>query len=123
MDKLITNNPMAAERFAKLYDIQYNCLYADEILKIIRNYVHLGHKLLTHPLASSIPSGHTPYKTVLISGGPLVSSVDYESLKLIEAAIAAYAKEGGVLPLPDKINEVYSSYMLVDCEMLAKGIS
>ena len=120
MDKLITNNPMAAERFANIYDIQYNCLHADEILKIIRNYVHSGRKLLTHPLASSIPSGHTPYKTVLISGEPVTASVDYESLKLIEAAMAVYSKKGGVLPLPDEIDEVYRSYMLVDCEMIAK---
>jgi hypothetical protein len=38
------------------------------VLVYVRDKIHKGHKLLTHPLSGSIKPNESPYKSVLISG-------------------------------------------------------
>ena len=86
---IITNNPLVKEKYVdkevEFYDKKYQ-----EILQIVKNKIALGHKMLTHPLSGSVKPKETPYKSIMISKDK--SSVDLESLEIIENAIATAEK-------------------------------
>jgi len=82
---VITNNPLVNNEIdGAVYD--GNASFVD-ILTAVRDKVHLGHRLLTHPLSGSVKPGQTPYKSVVITAGS-EETTDYESVKLIEDALA-----------------------------------
>ena len=116
LDKLITNNPLACEKYSGRYEIEFAELPAIDILKKARDYIHNGHKLITHPLASSIPHKDTPYRSIIISKA--LGATDFNSVKLIENAIAAYlkfsARHFNIAP------HIAKDFMAIDCDMLAK---
>ena len=63
MKKLIvTNNPMVRERYSQQYDLKYEETSFVGVLKQVRDLVHRGYRLLTHPLSGSIKPNETPYK-------------------------------------------------------------
>ena len=67
MKKLIvTNNPMVRERYSQQYDLKYEETSFVGVLKQVRDLVHRGYRLLTHPLSGSIKPNETPYKSVLL---------------------------------------------------------
>lgn len=79
---IITNNPLVKARHeeALLLDTDY----AGVLLRV-RDLIHQGHALLSHPLSGSVKPNETPYKSVLISKVP--GTLHTESLLLIEQAI------------------------------------
>jgi hypothetical protein len=98
MKIVITNNPMVRDRFP---EAEYHNTDFLGVLKTVRDRIHAGHKLLTHPLSGSVKPGETPYKTVIISTergmqSPLVDSmppkVDGKALSIIEDSIQTCQK-------------------------------
>ena len=87
---IITNNPLIQETLGSAYTVDYEDLSYDDILIRIRDAVHRGAAILTHPLYGSVKPKETPYRTVLMEmrEGP----VDTDSLLLIEQAIASAGK-------------------------------
>ena len=82
---MITNNPLVNNEIdGAVYD--GNASFVD-ILTAVRDKVHLGHRLLTHPLSGSVKPGQTPYKSVVITADS-GEATDYESVKLIGDALA-----------------------------------
>ena len=81
---IVTNNNKVYEKYKDNYSIYYKECSFREILLYIRDRIHEGYVLLTHPLSSSIKPNETPYKSVLIS--------DYKTLMIIENAIMTYDK-------------------------------
>lgn len=59
--------------------------FIEDVLVAARNYVHKGHKLLTHPLSGSVKPGETPFKSICITLEN--STIDMESLMIIEDAL------------------------------------
>ena len=82
---IITNNPRVQREYGDKYCVVYQECSFDEILYTVRDKVHKGHKLLTHPLSGSVKPNETPYKSIMISvdRGPM----DNDSLMMIEDAI------------------------------------
>jgi hypothetical protein len=89
MNIVITNNPMVRDMFSG-QGIEFHNTNYFEVLKTVRDRVHLGHRLLTHPLSGSVKPGETPYKTVIISAKK--GGLDEESLSMIENSIQTYQK-------------------------------
>ena len=115
IEKLLTNNSMAAQRFAKIFDVDFRDLMAADLLKAARDMVHQGHKLHTHPVTSgTVPNG-SPYVSIVLSQE--ARTTDFDSVSIIEAAMAVYAKMSTAHELPEQITK---DFMLIDCEMLAK---
>ena len=101
--EIITNNPTVAAAYpesAKFYDVSVL-----EIFTIVRDMVHRGAKVLSHPLSGSVKPWETPYKSIMVScpGG----SLDFESLKYIENAI-------GMMKNREVSNHSYSAEALED---------
>ena len=96
MDIIITNNILVKTNCAGEYRIEYSeeWLNVRDVLVCVRDYIHKGHCLLTHPLSGSVKPNETPYKSVLISGEPQKSAAtiknvktDAQSLQIIENSI------------------------------------
>lgn len=91
MGKLIvTNNKKVQEYYERDFRIDFLEGSYGDILYYVRNKIHQGAVLLTHPLSGSVKPGETPYESILISDRR--GFVDEFSLELIEKGIATYEK-------------------------------
>ena len=101
------------------HEVIYLELSYEELLKVVRDRIYEGHRLLTHPLSGSVKPKETPYKSVLISERK--EKVDGESVRLIENAILVCQK------FQDKSKyykeEVYKDFQLVDWTLLESGLA
>lgn len=116
---VITNNPLVRSRLDDTHEVIYLELSYEEFLKVVRDRIYEGHRLLTHPLSGSVKPKETPYKSVLISERK--EKVDGESVRLIENAILVCQK------FQDKSKyykeEVYKDFQLVDWTLLESGLA
>ena len=116
---VITNNPLVRSRLDDAHEVIYLELSYEELLKVVRDRIYEGHRLLTHPLSGSVKPKETPYKSVLISERK--EKVDGESVRLIENAILVCQK------FQDKSKyykeEVYKDFQLVDWTLLESGLA
>lgn len=84
---IITNNPKAEAEFREKEQVEF-LPQADqrEILRRARDLIHLGARLIAHPMAGQIKPHETPYLSVFLEvrRGPL----DENSLTIIEDSIA-----------------------------------
>ncbi|SDZ26536.1 hypothetical protein SAMN05660462_02434 [Proteiniborus ethanoligenes] len=87
---IFTNNPLIKDVFSSTYEIQFCEKDYIGVLETVRDKIHLGHILLSHPLAGSIKPNETPYRTILISKNK--KNLDYNSLSIIESAITTARK-------------------------------
>ena len=115
IDKLLTNNSMAAQRFADIFVVDFRDLTAPDLLKAARDMVHRGHKLHTHPVTSGTAPNGSPFVSIVLSWE--AGKTDFDSVSIIEAAMAVYAKLGTARKLPETVAK---DFMLIDCEMLVK---
>jgi len=99
MDILITNNPLAEAKYRDKYQVEFLDVSLAGTLIRVRDLVHKGHRLLTHPLSGSVKPNETPYKTVLLSGKP--GPADAQSVYMIEECLAAVRKFASK-PIPER---------------------
>ncbi len=84
---IITNNPKVNIKFSNTENIEYHeGLPQDEILKIARDYIHRGARLIMHPMMGRIKPHETPYKSVYME--VMEGDLHVESLIIIEDSIA-----------------------------------
>jgi hypothetical protein len=119
LDKLITNNPLAAKDFADRCAVEYADVSLRDILVRVRDYVHKGHKLLTHPLSGSIKPGETPYKSILVSAAP-GQGLDLPSLRIIEDSIVTCDKFP--IKYPHIPEHVLADFQEVDRTLIAGAL-
>lgn len=92
----------------ELFDISYM-----DVLIIVRDFVHKGHVLLSHPLCGSLKPNENPYKSVLISK-KTQKSIDMQSLNIIENSIQTAKR------FPIKKDRVLSEKVLSDFRLIDK---
>ncbi|MBC7087598.1 MAG: GrdX family protein [Tissierellales bacterium] len=114
---IITNNPKVFQKFNGKYEIEYleNESYLD-VLLMVRDKLHKGHKLLSHPLSGSVKPNETPFKSILISQKK--GKIDFGSLSILENSIATYEKFIKIKRLPDWNQDVVVDFMVVDLSLL-----
>ena len=118
---IITNNPKIAEEMSgKDIDISY-FEQADfmEILYKARDFIHLGYKLLTHPIVSSIKPYETPYKTIVLACNN--GEIDLESIELIENSIEL-SKNFLDKPRRKLTENIDEDFKLIDYELINGAI-
>ena len=113
---ILTNNPSLQAVFPGKYpnlqcEIDYRELSFEALLMAVRDEVHKGAHVLSHPLDGSVKPMETPYKSVLI---------DFDSLSLIENAIATCKKfqvqEREFLP------EVQADFQMIDRSLMESAL-
>jgi len=80
---IITNNPDVAAIYP---DLRYIECTVQGIFEAVRDEVHKGARILSHPLSGSIKPNESPYKSIAISNE--YGKLDFRSLQIIEDAIA-----------------------------------
>ncbi|MGI6685123.1 MAG: GrdX family protein [Bacillota bacterium] len=79
---IVSNNPLVWVKYPGCVKIEGT--YKEVLIKV-RDLIHQGNSLISHPLSGSIKPNETPYKSVLLKVGK--GGLDYQSLLLIESAI------------------------------------
>ncbi|HHT70700.1 MAG: GrdX family protein [bacterium] len=87
---VLTNNPLVPAQHGELSPVLVDG-DVTAVYKKARDLVHRGHRLLTHPLSSSLKPGLIPYKTVVLTA-EANQVVDLDSLNYMAAAMAAVKK-------------------------------
>lgn len=118
---IITNNPKVNIEFENKERIEYypNADQSEILLKA-RDRIHLGAKLIMHPMLGRIKPHETPYKSVYLEEES--GSVDVNSLIIIEDSIAETNKFSD-----PRIRKKYDELLLpdlqyIDCLLLMTGI-
>lgn len=115
---IITNNQMVFDKFNLSYKTTYLSTDYRGVLIAVRDLIHSGHKLLSHPLSGSVKPNETPYKSILIS--ITKSSMDMRSLSIIESAIETCDKFG---PNRYFLNEALrEDFMLIDLSLISGAL-
>lgn len=118
---IITNNPKTEAEFREKEQMEF-LPQADqrEILRRARDLIHLGARLITHPMAGQIKPHETPYRSVFleVGRGPL----DENSLNIIEDSIAETNKflEGSCKKKYDE--ELLPGLQFMDLQLLSNGV-
>jgi hypothetical protein len=118
---LITNNEFVYEKFKDDIEIIYdgNLLYLD-VLNMVRDKIHLGHRLLTHPLSGSVKPNETPYKSIIISREK--GELDKKSLNIIEESILVTKKFLNNEKTPNWTKRVLDDFKTIDLSLISPVI-
>lgn len=115
---VLTNNPLVFDKLEKTHEVIYLETTYEGLLREVRDRIHEGHLLLTHPLSGSVKPNETPYKSVLISTEK--EEVDASSIAIIENAINSCHK------FQDKTGtygeKVLEDFQLIDWTLLESGL-
>lgn len=83
--KILTNNPWVKEKYKNKYEIHFADVGYLELLELVRDGIHQGDRLLSHPLSGSVKPNETPFKSVLVEEAR--GEIDMDSLLIIEDAL------------------------------------
>ena len=115
---VVTNNPLVVENLGADIPVVYRQTSFEGLLTEVRDRIHRGAVLLTHPLSGSVKPQETPYKSVILLDRK--GDVDERSLELIENAIQACAK---FVQRPDRFPpQADSDYQLIDWTLLDSAL-
>lgn len=119
---LITNNEYVYVKYKDEFEIIYReeFTYLD-VLEYVRDKVHNGHELLTHPLSGSVKPNETPYKTIMISDKKDV--LDFNSLKIIEDSIETFKKFRNNKTTPNWPESILDDFRVIDLSLIDNAIS
>lgn len=115
--QIITNNPAVLRAYAAVAHEAPGPV--SSVFTAVRNLVHTGARLISHPLAGSVKPNESPYKSVVLSSqkGP----VEFRSLQLIEDATATLQK---LPPKPKILSEATrADYMLIDLDLMRSAMA
>ena len=104
---IITNNPAVAGAYPEL--TKFYQVGVLDIYTIARDMVHVGKKILSHPLSGSIKPWETCYKSIMMSRS--IGKLDFVSLDYIENAI-------GMMNGRSTCFRVYTSEILEDFSVI-----
>lgn len=120
---ILSNNPLT-QKNPLVYKGDFCYIQNSNLLEILlkaRDYIHLGHELLTHPLTGSIKPSETMYKSIILSH-KAKEAVDIASLEKIENCITITKKmlsDSKIIVYPDDIKE---DFQLIDFSLLKTGL-
>ena len=115
---IISNNPLVIANYNKVKAINGDII---TLLNYVRDSVHLGHRLLTHPLAGSLKPNESPYKSVVIS--QYASGLDEESLSIIEGSLQVAQKMLTERPLPQWNERINDDFKIIDRSLLDSALA
>ncbi|QNO15203.1 GrdX family protein [Alkalicella caledoniensis] len=104
--KIISNNPKVIA-YATVNSLEIiKAVSLPEVLKNARDMVHKNHKLINHPLVTSIKPYSNLYKTIVLIEE---SSLDYQSLDIMENSIAKAQQFQKEVPINEQAKEDYQT--------------
>lgn len=118
---LITNNTLVRDEYQDDMEVVYlDSLDFLEVLTIVRDKVHVGHRLLTHPLTGSVKPNETPFKSVIISEE--IGEMDFDSLHMIEQSTLTAKKFLDQKKIKNWPEEILKDFRTIDYSLITSGI-
>lgn len=114
---IISNNPLSKEKLEDKYKFEYVDGNVMEVFSRTRDYIHLGHRLLTHPLVSSIKPNEIPFRTILISKNK-ETGIDMQSLTIMEESINATEKFLKDFSIPNWNERILNDFKVIDYDLI-----
>lgn len=120
---IITNNSKVLDKYAPYFGIEF--IETSNMLQVFikaRNYIHLGYKLLTHPLSGSLKPNQTPYKSIILLKEN-TKELNFEVLNMIENSIECFYKfyrRRGMLKFS---NNIHADFKTVDLSLIDNCLS
>ena len=94
-----------------------------DVLTRVRDYVHRGAIILTHPLCGNMRPTQQPFRSVIMQIFPEPHPVDEPSLTLIENALGIYRSCLERLARADALPDpIASDYAFVDFELMRASL-
>lgn len=118
---LITNNSYVYDKYKNTMELifQEDFDYM-EILELVRDKVHEGHKLLTHPLSGSVKPNETPYKTIMVLKEK--GELDKSGLSIVEESILTARKFMTNKTTPQWTESVLDDFKVIDLSLIENVI-
>lgn len=114
---IISNNPTVSLKDTDILIPDYG---VTAVLERVRDMVHLGHHLLTHPFAGSVKPNENPFRSVVVSRECF--GVDYQSVKIIEGCIDVSHRMLRESPYRNFPPQVIADLQLIDKSLLESGL-
>jgi len=114
---IVSNNPTLEQRAT---DISLTSPDILAVLETVRDYVHLGHHLLTHPFAGSVKPNENPFRSVVITYENF--GVDYQSVQLVEGCLSVARRMLTERPLRVYAPSALDDLAVIDKSLLAAGL-
>ena len=120
---IVTNNQLCLGKYGAQIKMEYleEGSYLDVLLKV-RDYLHLGWKLETHPMTGSLKPNQTPFKSIMISNNPLDQEEFYSQEITISNGIAACRKFQSIRKTPDWPEHLLEDFRIVDLSLIEGAI-
>lgn len=114
---IVTNNPAVIQAYQHEEMILKESMR--EVFLQVRDLIHLGHKLISHPMPGSIKPNETPYRSLVVSKA--AGSLDFQSLTMIEAAIRKFEQFQSDRPTPVYPESILKDFQVVDYNLFTSG--
>jgi hypothetical protein len=114
---IVTNNPESLDKLKLKYRLDFIQGDVMDVLKKVRDYIHINHRLLTHPLVSSIKPNEMPYRTIIISQ-KRENIMDMDSLELIESSISTTVKFLNDFGIPKWNDNILQDFQVIDFDII-----
>lgn len=114
---IVSNNPTVALTETDIRVAEQNSL---TVLEQVRNLVHLGHHLLTHPFAGSVKPNENPFKSVVVTKECF--GIDYQSVQIIEGCVDVARRMLRERPYRNFPPKVLDDLALIDKSLLESGL-
>lgn len=112
--QIITNNPNVKGSNEKVFFIEGSF---EDVLVKVRDLIHAGYQLISHPLGASLRMMFSPYRSIIV--GNKTVSLNDQYVEVIENSIENYKKHMSVRN-PDIENS--KDYALIDNELLKSAL-
>ena len=90
-----------------------------DVLKYLRDLVHKGYKVITHPLMGSIKPNETPFRSLIAEAG---EGLDFQSLSIIESSIESCIKFLKDKPAPQWGEKAIYDFQVVDIHLFESAL-
>lgn len=116
--KIITNNQRVIDAYSSKYDVEVIEGNYLAVLEKVRDYIHNGYVLLSHPLSGSIKPGETPFKSIMISKG----NDDFTSETMISDAYIMAKRMIDESKVKDYTEKLLNDFSVVDYDVISSAI-
>lgn len=90
---IVTNNSKCYDYYKDRYEVEYNPDWTYlEVLIRVRDLVHTGAQLITHPMAGSLKPNQTPFRSVVLGSESMEDKEPWWDVTLVENSIDACQK-------------------------------
>lgn len=90
-----------------------------DVLIEVRNLVHQGYELITHPLMGSVKPNETPYRSIILRQG---TTTDLQSVEIIENSIQTYEKFEKMKSSPKWSQSILEDFQFVDLRLFESSL-